>query len=121
MLLALAGGCGSKDPDPPPTAAHATIVETKVHTCATMVPNLTAIARKEMSRSPEGKDMLSLLPKIGELTQARCTTDRWSQQAIDCMATARRPGDTEKCESLLTDEQREAMSRDMKTLAPPAR
>jgi hypothetical protein len=109
-MLALAA-CSSTDPEPPPQHG-AVVVETR--TCASVVANVMTIARREMAKA--APDMIPLLPKIGELTVQRCTIDGWSQAAITCMATARKPADTDRCQTLLTADQQAAVQRDMQSL-----
>jgi hypothetical protein len=111
VLLAIAA-CSKSDPEPPKQGA--VVVETR--TCASVVANVMTIARREMAKA--APDMLPLLPKIGELTVQRCTVDGWSQAAITCMATARKPADTDRCQALLTPEQQAAVQRDMQSLKP---
>jgi hypothetical protein len=111
ILVSVVAACSSSDPEPPPQHG-AVVVETR--TCASVVANVMTIARREMAKG--APDMLPLLPKIGELTVQRCTIDRWSQAAIDCMATARTPTETDRCPTLLTPAQQAAVQRDMRML-----
>ena len=104
--------CSSSDPAPPQQGA--VVVETR--TCASVVANVMTIARREMAKA--APDMIPLLPKIGELTVKRCTVDGWSQAAITCMAAARKPADTDRCQALLTPDQQAAVQRDMQSLKP---
>lgn len=113
VVIAMVAACSSKDPEPAPQQ-RAVVVETR--TCASVVANVMTIARREMAKA--APDMLPLLPKIGELTVKRCTLDGWSQAAITCMATARKPADTERCQALLTPDQQAAVQRDMQSLKP---
>ena len=113
VAIVVVAACSSKDPEPPPQQG-AVVVETR--TCASVVANVMTIARREMAKV--APDMVSLLPKIADLTVKRCTIDGWSQAAIDCMATARTPAETDKCPALLTPDQQAAVQRDMRMLKP---
>jgi hypothetical protein len=110
VFIAVAA-CSNNDVGQPQQGA--VVVETR--TCASVVANVMTIARREMAKA--APDMLPLIPKIADLTVKRCTIDGWSQAAITCMATARKPADTDRCQSLLTADQQAAVRRDMQSLA----
>jgi hypothetical protein len=103
-LVVFAVACGSSDRDPP----HAGAVVVAGATCQTAVANVTTLARREMRRN--ARDQLDKLPEIGAAMLAHCTDDHWSADAIACFTSARKPEDTQKCEALLTPEQRDGVS-----------
>ena len=102
-LVLLAVACGSSDRDPP----HAGAVVLEGPTCKTAVANVMTLARREMRRN--AREMLDKLPEVEAAMLAHCTDDHWSRDAITCFTAARRPEDTQKCESLLTPEQRDGL------------
>jgi hypothetical protein len=104
-LVLLAVACGSSDRDPP----HAGAVVVAGPTCKTAVANVMTLARREMRRN--AREMLDKLPEVEAAMLAHCTDDHWSPDAITCFTSARKPEDTEKCQSLLTPEQQQTMSR----------
>jgi hypothetical protein len=99
--LLLLAACGSGDRDPP----HAVVIEGP--SCKTAVANVETLARREMRR--KAPEMLAKLPEISAAMLAHCTDDHWSPDAIACFTSARKPDDTENCQTLLTPAQRDAL------------
>jgi hypothetical protein len=102
-LVLLAVACGSSDRDSP----HAGAVVVEGPTCKTAVANVMTLARREMRRN--AREMLDKLPEVEAAMLAHCADDHWSIDAITCFTSARKPEDTQKCESLLTAEQRDGL------------
>jgi hypothetical protein len=102
-LVLLAVACGSSDRDPP----HAGAVVVEGPTCKTAIANVMTLARREMRR--HAPDQLAKLSDVEPAMLAHCSDDHWSPDAITCFTSARKPEDTEKCQSLLTPQQRDSL------------
>jgi hypothetical protein len=81
-----------------------------------MVDRMMADSMKDEKMPPEMKKqaeemMKAMVPKLKDVMTKRCTEDKWSADALKCMADAKNEGDAKKCDAMLTPEQNKAMEK----------
>jgi hypothetical protein len=116
FVLLVAAACGGSSPkssnttpiekpvaDPIPTSAGPE--------CSIVAEKLAIVVEAEKPDAQAG---------ARELIQARCTQDKWSDEARSCFATVENDDEVEGCKAKLTDAQRTKMGGDAPAAADAA-
>lgn len=84
--------------------------------CDTAINHSMELSKAEMSKMPGVDD--KMMAKMKDLGIQHCKDDKWSADAIKCMADAKTMGDSQACYGKLTQEQRDKMNKAAMELAP---
>lgn len=97
-----AAGCGKKSSTPKGD-------------CTASVDNAMKVSTDELKKNnvPD-----SAIPKIRDASVARCNEDKWSNAVLKCFADAQKPDDIQKCQQMMTKEQRDAMAKALESAMP---
>jgi hypothetical protein len=66
----------------------------------------------EMAATKDPRPADEVLNGLIDLIRRRCEQDRWSSQAVSCLARVTSAADADQCGTLLTDAQQDALVRD---------
>lgn len=115
-VLLLVAGCGGSSPKsstpPPPLAPTADPIPTSAGPeCSVVAEKLAIVVEAEKPDAQAG---------ARELIRARCTEDKWSDEARSCFATVENDAEVDGCKNKLTDAQRTKMGDDAPAAAAAA-
>lgn len=107
-VLLLATACGGSSPKstttPPPLPPAADPIPTSAGPeCSVVADKLAIVVEAEKPDAQAG---------ARELIRARCTEDKWSDEARSCFATVENDAEVDGCKLKLTDAQRTKMGDD---------
>jgi hypothetical protein len=106
VLLVLAA-CGGSSKPAPQNAAAGGGGGGGDHPCVRGADHLIDLMSAEAKDAPPEK-----IKHFKDSFVTRCETDKWSAQMQSCVIDAKAPGDLEKCDSFLTPEQKDALSKE---------
>ena len=86
-------------------------------TCAQAVSHSMDLSKAEMEKMGTDTAMMAKLVDVGV---KRCTEDKWSPEAIKCMADAKTMTDAQGCYGKLSKEQQDAMNKAAMEMAMPS-
>ena len=104
IVLTACGGSAKPTTTPTNTGGTATGGD---HPCVKGADHLIDLMSAEAKDAPPDK-----IKHFKDSFVTRCETDKWSTQMQSCVIDAKAPGDLEKCDSFLTPEQKDALSKE---------
>jgi hypothetical protein len=119
MLAAACGGAAPKQISDPASGGDGTradghiadpIPATAGPACATVAERVVQVALAEQPGSQ---------PQAIEIVRKRCTEDRWSDAARNCLATVETDGELQGCREHLSEPQQKAVEQDMTAALGP--
>ncbi|MBS1120164.1 MAG: hypothetical protein H6Q90_2392 [Deltaproteobacteria bacterium] len=119
LVLVVVAGCWRSTPPPQPPQAGPEPVSTapakafRVHTatgCAAAIDRAIELSHDELERIASIKDSLQV---IRDAAVDSCEAQRWSSESLTCFAHAVDSSELGSCQSQLTSEQNEDLSRRM--------
>jgi hypothetical protein len=119
-LTFVAVGCKKKnDKGEGAGSASAAPVAAAGATCTQAIDNSMALSKDDMAKMPGFTPELA--DKMKALGISRCESDKWSPEAIKCMADAKAMPDSQACYDKLTQDQQDKMNKAAgELLTPPA-
>ncbi len=113
LIAAACGGSSHKSSTPPPalTPTADPIPTSAGPECAVVAEKLAIVVEAEKPDAQAG---------ARELIRARCSEDKWSDEARSCFATVENDAEVEGCKKKLTDAQRTKMGDDAPAAADAA-
>ena len=84
--------------------------------CATSVNNAVNLSAEEFKQSgvPDAS-----IAKIREVSTARCTEDKWTDEVKKCLADAKQADDVAKCQATMSKDQNEKLAKAILAVVPP--
>ena len=101
-LLALTVGCGGATPAAAPPPAPDPIPETAGPDCGVVADKLAIVVHADAPDAQAGAT---------SQLRARCTADRWSDEARNCFATAQSDAEIDGCRAHLDEAQNAALAK----------
>lgn len=98
LSLAAAAGCKKK-----PAAGD----------CAASIDNAMTVSLPEMKKNNVPDDAI---PKMKQVSLARCTEDKWSAAVLKCLAESKTSADVTGCQGKLDAKQQEAWTKEMSAI-----
>jgi len=98
IALAACGGASKPSPQPPPTAPTPVEKAAAEASCQQAVDGLFAITAAQESAESRARS--------AKVFVHRCETDHWSAELRRCMVGVKAPEDADRCEAMLTPEQK---------------
>ncbi|MBA3393732.1 MAG: hypothetical protein H0T89_13880 [Deltaproteobacteria bacterium] len=98
LLLAAASGCKKK-----PGGGD----------CAASLDNAMTVSLPEMKKNNVPDDAI---PKMKQVSLARCTEDKWSADVLKCLAESKTSADVTGCQDKLDAKQQEAWTKEMSAI-----